>query len=315
MTLFDYIDKYGNITFDIERFNEVDNIIFASLSYIDFNNIVSRYRNKISIHDAAIKFLNSENGLDEIEANRSAKEVLKKIYNTSRYKDLLLSNYYYIGDVNQQFSAVAIEINEDLIYLSYEGTDSLVSGWEEDFKMSYMFPVKSQRNAINYINKYIFTKKKIIVGGHSKGGNLALVAAMYASRFVKKKIVAIYSNDGPGLRSKEYNSKEYKYASLKLHSIIPNYSFIGLVLKHSLKYKVVKSSKKGIFAHDFITWEIDDKYFKKAELSEFSKILDKSMNKWINKYSNPEREKVVISLFDVFRRADIKKISEINNNK
>ena len=39
MTLFDYIDKYGDYTFYEKSINEVDNIIFSFLSYVNFHNI------------------------------------------------------------------------------------------------------------------------------------------------------------------------------------------------------------------------------------------------------------------------------------
>ena len=45
MNIFSYIDKYGEFTFDEVSFNEVDNAIMASLSYINFNNIVINVQN------------------------------------------------------------------------------------------------------------------------------------------------------------------------------------------------------------------------------------------------------------------------------
>ncbi len=316
MTILEYISKYGNKTFDEMKFNEVDNIIFASLSYIDFNNIVPRGFNKISIKDAGKKYFeNYRKDKNKMNAYKSAIEVFKKIRYTKRYRDLLLYNYYYIGNAEQQFSALSIEINSRLVYVSYEGTDNLVSGWEEDFKMAYMFPVKAQRNAINYINRFIFSRKNIIIGGHSKGGNLALVAGMYANHFVKRRIVNIYSNDGPGLRKREFTSDEYKIAAMKLISIIPNYSFVGLLLRHSKKYKVIKSDKKGIMAHDFISWQVDDTTFEKSELSSFSKVLDTSMIEWVKKYDDKQRKAFVDSLFDIFRRCGISDLEEIMKNK
>ena len=57
MNIFSYIDKYGEFTFDEVSFTEVDNAIMASLSYINFNNIVSNNRsNKLTIGEASDKY-------------------------------------------------------------------------------------------------------------------------------------------------------------------------------------------------------------------------------------------------------------------
>ena len=48
-----YIKNYGNKTFYEKEFNELDNLVFSSLSYLDFSNIVSEKKDKISISKAA----------------------------------------------------------------------------------------------------------------------------------------------------------------------------------------------------------------------------------------------------------------------
>ena len=120
-------------------------------------------------------------------------EILDYIKNEIRYKDLYLYNYSYKRDHDKQFSALFIDINEKLTYISFEGTDDLISGWKEDFQMTYMFPIPGQREAIKYINKSIplFTDRKYVICGHSKGGNLSVVAGMYANPLIKNKIKRI----------------------------------------------------------------------------------------------------------------------------
>ena len=56
-----------------------------------------------------------------------------------------------------------IELNKNQVYVSFEGTDHLIGGWKEDFMMSYMFPIPSQKMAISYVNrKFTFVRKQII---------------------------------------------------------------------------------------------------------------------------------------------------------
>ena len=318
MNIFDYIKKNGCYTFEELEFNVVDNFIFSALTYSDLGSYVSENRfNKRTISDVGNDFFKDfDKKQKNITAIRVGIKVLREIKDTRRYKNLLLYNYSYIGNDKQQFCALTIEINKKLVYVSYEGTDELISGWHEDFEMAYMFPVLSQRRAIDYINRhFLFNNQSIILGGHSKGGNLALVAGMYANFWVKDRIINIYNNDGPGLRKKEIESKYYKSIAHKLVSIIPNYSMIGLLLRHNNNFRVVKSTKKSIYAHDMATWIIEDTDIKEVKLSSFSKYLDDSMINWLNKYNDDERKKFVDSLFMVFDRASVDSLVEVLNNK
>ncbi|MBR3161384.1 MAG: DUF2974 domain-containing protein [Bacilli bacterium] len=318
MSIFNYIKKNGCYTFSEMEFNVVDNFVFSALTYSDLGDYVSSNRfNKKTIRQVGNDFFDDfDRKQKNITAVRVGIKILREIKNTRRYGDLLLYNYSYIGNEKQQFCALTIEINKKLVYVSYEGTDDLISGWREDFEMSYKFPVLSQRRAIDYINKhFLFNNKDIILGGHSKGGNLAMVAGMYANFWVKDRIINIYNNDGPGFRKKEIESKYYKSIFHKLIYIIPNYSMVGLLLRHNNNYRVVKSRKKGIYAHDMATWVIDGNNIKEVDLSSFSKYLDASMIDWLNNYSDEEREKFVNSLFMVFDRAAINSLVEVLNNK
>ena len=48
--------------------------------------------------------------------------------------------------------------------------------------MAIQFPVEAQKRAISYLNRHFtFGHAPLIVGGHSKGGHLALVGSMYAN--------------------------------------------------------------------------------------------------------------------------------------
>ena len=318
MTIFEYIDKYGVYTFDEVAFNEVDNAILASISYLDLDGYVSNNRfHKRSIRNVSGMFFKDLDGkVEGITAYKGSVKIFRLLGNTRRYGDLYLYNYFYLGDEKQQFSAIMIDINKSLVYVSYEGTDHLVIGWKEDFMMSYMFPVPSQRRAIDYLNKHsLFNNKRIILGGHSKGGNLALVAGMYANFWVKDRIIAIYNNDGPGLRKNEIESKQYKNIEDRLIHIIPNYSTVGLLLRNNGKYEVVRSSKKSIYAHDLSTWIVDDVKFERKKLSTYSEVIDKGMIEWLCKYDDDQRKKFVDSLFMIFERANVSDLNDIIANK
>ncbi len=317
--IFNYIKEYGSYTFEEKEFNDIDNVIFSALSYVNFNVDILTNKNMFTIETIGNQYFKNHSKKDisdNILAVRHGIKVLEHIKDTLRYKSLLIYNYVYIGDTDKQFSAMCIKIKKNLIYVSFEGTDQLISGWKEDFQMSYEFPVPSQKMAIEYLNKNIkFTDKKVIVGGHSKGGNLAMVATMYAKVWVQRKIIKVYNNDGPGLRQRQIDTWRYRFMSKRLTYIIPNYSLVGLLLRHSNNYIVIESSEIGILAHDFVTWKIEKDKFIETDLSTISKTLDEVITKWLDNYNDIQRQHFVEALFDVCDRLDIKNLLEIKKDK
>ena len=221
-------------------------------------------------------------------------------------------NYKYIGNESSQFSAVTYEINKDLCYVAFEGTDQLISGWKEDCKMAYQFPVDAHKYAIKYLNNnFTFNLKRIIVGGHSKGGNLALVSSMCSNYFVKRKIINIYSNDGQGLRKAQIESKKYESIKGRFIHIIPQFSIVGLLLRHDKNYTVIHSVVPGALAHCTSYWKIEDDHFVRDKLSPFSEILDKGIITWLDKYDDEKREKFVNSVFKILEDNNVHSLIQL----
>lgn len=318
--IYNYIDKYGNKTFDEEPFNLIDSAIFACLSYANLDGIVSNKRKKISIEEAAKIYFNKytkKQIKNNITAVSIAIKLLDKLKDKRRFKDLELYNYIYSFDAEKQFSAMFIDIDSKRTYISFEGTDDLISGWKEDGKLAYEFPVPAHKDAIKYLNVKIplFSMKKYIIGGHSKGGNLALVSSMYCSSIIKKKIEKIYSFDGPGLKSEQFFSDNYKSIEERFKLVIPNYSVIGLLLNHPEHYRIIESTKKDFFCHAIDTWIVEGNRFVEApSLSKFSKKIDNLVDDWLAKYTDEDRKEFLEDLFDVMKRANINSLLDIKTS-
>lgn len=318
-TIQGYIKKYGHLSFKELEFNEVDNVILAILSYLDFDGIID-ILSRVTLSSVATTFF-SKYGTKEINKNiisvKNAIKILELIKDTNRYGHLILYNYVYKCNYEKQFSAMFIDIDENLTYISFEGTDDKISGWLEDGALFYMFPVPAQKEAIKYINHNIpvFSKRKYILGGHSKGGNLALVAGMYANPFIKNKIIKIISNDGPGLRLEQLESNKYKKIEEKYALIVPEYSVIGLLLRHKEPLHVVSSNKKGLLAHDAGTWGVNGTNLESANLSDFSKSFDKLIKRWLDNYNDEERKKIISDIAKIFDNAGIDSLLDIKSAK
>ena len=55
----DYLKFYKDTSFKEVSFNEIDNILFSELSYLNFKNIITN--KKISMNEAINLYLNSNN--------------------------------------------------------------------------------------------------------------------------------------------------------------------------------------------------------------------------------------------------------------
>ena len=315
MDVYKYIDEYGQYTFEEKEINEVDKVIFSFLSYANLEKVFEDDE-VLTIAEAGRQYLKLHPGKDiNIIAVKEGNKLLKYIRNVKRYKDCLLYNYEYVGNNKVQFGVVSIEYQPFKVFVSFEGTDSLFSGWKEDFILGYQFPTLSHKMAIKYINKHFrFTNKSLILGGHSKGGNLALVAGMYARVSIKRRITEIINADGPGLLDKEFVSPRYQSIRKKYKHIMPNYSLVGLFLTHSNDY-VVNSTNKGILALNIGYWEIEEDHFVKAKLSTFSKELDVAIRRWFSKYNLEDKESFINNLDYVFKEAGITSIMDIKTKK
>lgn len=313
-----YIKEYGDKTFNEEKFNEIDNVILSSVVYLNFDGIVPKNKKSISLCEAGNIFLYKYNYFDVSKlgiAQKVSYKILKQIVNTKRYKDIQMYNYKYIWDTDTQFGAVCFKVKKKFIYVAFEGTDNLLSGWKEDFQMAYEFPVPSQKLAVKYLNENIkLFDKNIIVGGHSKGGNLALVSSMYCKNRINKKIKRIYSNDGPGLKKEQIESENYSKVRDRLIHLVPNYSYVGVLLRND-KFTVIKTNRKDFMAHAVSSWQVNKNEFIRENLSLISDNFRKSLLKWLDEHDLEQREKMISTVFKTLEESGIKNLNDFFNLK
>ena len=297
--VYNYLKQYGIYSFNYKKFNDIDNLVFSSLIYLDLTNM--DINGKYTLKEIGSYYLNNKDKLNKYEL------LLKELINTKRYQNIILSDYVYKRDKNIQFGAVTFKISKKLIYISFEGTDKHISSFKEDANLACFYPVPSQVEAINYVNKHVtLFGPSVIIGGHSKGGNLALVSGMYIKKYKQFKIKKIYSNDGPGLRKCEFESVEYQNIKDKYIHIVPNDSIVGMMLR-SDRYYVIKSNKKGIKAHSMINWCIEDDNLVSDKLSNMSKKLSNNLLNWLDHHNDDERKKIVDRVFKILEE-------ELNDN-
>ncbi len=252
----------------------------------------------------------------QVKAVRNAISLFHSLGECHRFMDAKLYHYCYEADEMSQFGALTIRLNDGSIYVSFEGTDGFISGWEEDFQLSYQFPVPAHKKAISYLKHTIkLTDRVVLVGGHSKGGNLAMVASMYMPWYHRRKIKHVYNNDGPGLREREFHSKQYQRMRKKLTMIVPMDSLVGMILEHPDDFIVVKTSIRGILSHDGTCWCVSKGSFLREKQSKRSKQNERRFASWLSKMDDEKRKEFSTSLFDLFHQSGITDINDLRLSK
>lgn len=312
MNIIDYIKKNKDKNFTEFPFTEVDSLILSLLPYIDFNGIIEPFRRKKkTITNAAIK-LEKENKIKPVFFIRNVYKIFLLMKNTKRYGNILLYNYTNIINAEMQFTALSMKLPNNTIYIAYAGTDTSISGWEEDFKLAYLYPGLSQKYASTYFNKTVsLFDRNVIIGGHSKGGNLAICAAMNARSYLKLKITSIDTFDAPGFLKEQIESKEYQNIKNKIRMYVPKDSIIGMLLYHETNYTVIKAKHFNILQHDAFTWECDESKFIRDKQTKRSINLEKKITIKLEELSIDKRMKVVNDLFTIFKKQHIKDTKDI----
>ena len=314
-TIKEYLKYYKELSFEECNFNINDVILFTELSYIKWKDIVPNDKNKITLEEAGKLFFNKKQ-VDMTAFMNSNIDNMKTMMNSRRYKNICLGNYRSVINDDKQFGGLCIYFEPGKVFVSYEGTDGSVVGWKEDFVLGYHFPIDSQKSAIRYINEVITRKDKVIyIGGHSKGGNLAMTAGLYARNDIFKRVGAIFNLDGPGFREKDYNTDEFKRILPKLIKYIPEESVIGMLLYSTSDYKVVKSNYNGIMQHDCNSWQCFGSFLEEGKLSKMSARIDKKIKAWNKKYSDDELETMILTFFSILEDNNIKDFNELKSLK
>jgi len=305
--MFDYVDKYGDMRFEKKRFNEVDNLVFATLAYLDYSK-TNINENCHTLEEVGRQFLQKNNRKDIRKYGISkviAYDLLVAVIDKERYRHLIVSDFVYNARRDMQFCAMIFRVTRNLAYIAFEGTDQLISGWREDFEMACSFPVPSHLEAVKYLNEHVrLLGPKVIIGGHSKGGNLAFVGAMYMDGLRCQRVKMIYNNDGPGLRDAEFESKEYARILKKYTHIVPHSTIVGALL-HNSNYLVVKSDKENIVGHAPDTWQVVDDHFKRTKRSEHSLEIERRLWQWLRKHGDDDRKKILEAVFGLIEGCDI----------
>ncbi|MBR5128025.1 MAG: DUF2974 domain-containing protein [Roseburia sp.] len=322
--ILDYLDWRGDLTFDQSPFNEVDNLLLSQLVYVDLEGIVPgpESREKIRVAEASRIFFathDEQKILEKVSMTKTAMYVLKKMAESERYKDALLGGY--VNDISieeqSQFAVLCVYLGDRSLFVAFSGTDDTIVGWRENFNMGYLSATPGQRKAVAYLNNMVgIGQWRVRVGGHSKGGNLAVYSAVHCRPIIKRKIISVYSNDGPGFSKEMVASEAYQEMLPKIKTIIPESSIVGLILEHEEDVEVVKSTNVGMGQHDAMSWEVlGTRFVYTDKVAEQSVFIDETMRAWLMELDAVQREIIVEAVFEILDELNIRTVDDFTHLK
>ena len=293
-------------TFDKKAIGELDALVFSYFSYFDFPSFFDKIKTAKGLKIKDLNFLEYYDTFFNGTFNpKQAREMFMMLVASPRYRDVIVRNKVQKFDQEneKQFYAITFDIDKDTIFIAFRGTDASFTGWKEDFNMAFKYPIPSQTEALKYLTKIGSKSKRIIIGGHSKGGNLAIYSAFNAREDIQDKIVSVYSFDGPGFPLEALDSIGYRRISKKIVKIVPQSSVIGLLLKNPENIRIIRSSSVSLLQHDPFTWQVyDDCLVEAKKLSNDAIKRNLKINKVLTNLTDKDRQLFVEALFEMIER-------------
>lgn len=309
-----YLAWRGDLSFTERPFCEVDNIIFTEITYFDLEGIVPTVSEGGSITLAQMAESFFQLGRKNVSANGPRPQLMELLATSTRFRDVRVSRFSEQIDEQQhlEFAAMTFSLETGTDYVAFRGTGDLLVGWREDFNMTFL-RVPAQVEAAAYLEQTLSqTKRPSYVGGHSKGGNLAVYAAMMCPEHLQENIVAVYNNDGPGFCDELIEPEKYQAIEAKLIRIVPEFCVFGNLFNPAPPTKIIASSASGMSQHSGLSWQVEGDHFcEKEDFAEQSKAISRIIHTWIRSASLEQREAFVDDFFKALEAEGVERFSEL----
>lgn len=304
-TIINYVKEYGDYAFSEKPFNEVDSLVLSQFAYLKFDGMVPEIGENAEAVD--LQYLIRHEDYDNLYAFKPYREkntkLLTAMAQSIRFGNMKLKNY-----VNQiepeketQFSAITFQLSDAFFYVAYRGTDENIVGWKEDLNLAFSEPAPGQVMSVEYLNRTAGEfSGNFYIGGHSKGGNLAVYASMNCKKDIQDRIITIFCHDGPGFRPEVKEKCGYADIESRIMRTIPHSSLVGMILYSEGTYRVVESRYMGLMQHDPYSWLIEGDDFQVVKRVHSSALVrDKALNAWILSLSQEQMHIFIDTLYEV----------------
>lgn len=290
---FDYLNKFGGVTFDQQTISIVDAAILAQLAYCNFGLQTYGRLGDLTQADAKVMITGTWQEARNLQ-------LLTTLAKTPRYQNVhwLAAIDEFDPQRQQQFSAVTFQLTPDTYYLSFRGTRASFVDWKEDFNLTFLDAIPSQLAASKYFAEIAdYYPGNYYLGGHSKGGNLATFAFAHAGE-LQNYVQMVYNLDGPGLQHPLTPDP-------KILKLVPQSSLIGIILDPSQDFAVVHSTASGFNQHDLFSWETRQRDFVYLPaLDVRSRYAQKLLNQWVESLDDDTKQQALDAAYQVVQNTE-----------
>ncbi len=280
--------KQAKQTFDAVPFTEGDGLVLSTLSYMSFFGHLGKTLDQIAA-------LPPKDLLACAKGNGRYIALLQAAATSPRYKDITVLDHEddYSQDDRYQFSATSFRA-KTFLFIGYRGTDEKIIGWLEDIDLLHRKTLISQEKALAFLQKNITDNRlPAYLGGHSKGGNLAVYAAANVSKETREQIECIYNYDSPGFSEAVLESDGYKAILPKVKKYAPRMDVFGMLMPDKTVSLPVRCRHFLFMQHDEFSWELTENgAFSYAK--RFLRVAyqtRRSSDKVIRKMTQPQKER------------------------
>jgi len=316
-----YLDHLGQKTMEEMPFNDVDALILCQLAYL-------KYDGQVPDVDEDLPPI----GLEKLAASprmellftderfgRMNRELFLRVIKSRRFRGIRAGAYVNLieKDWETQFAAITLYLGENVRFVAFRGTDEHVVGWKEDFNMAILYPIPAQHCALKYVR--VMAERidcPFYLGGHSKGGNLAIYAAMHAQPQIQAKIIKTYNMDGPGFRPEVLELDAYDRIEDRVVKILPHSSIIGMLFEQDTRRIVVESAGLGLWQHDPYSWMVEEDHFLEAKgIGEGRQFLNETLREWMESLTEEEIRTLRDALFGILEASKARDLIELGHDK
>lgn len=319
-----YIDWRGDLSFEQSAFNAVDAAIFCQILYLNFDGLFpdTGFKRFLTLAELSERFFGADDFPVRRETgvliNKRTTDLLFAAGKSRRFAGVKLCGCVSVLDLNreEQFSAVTCILKKDAAFIAYRGTDDTIVGWKEDFNLAVQDVVPAQEDARAYLAEAAaHLHGALFVGGHSKGGNLAVFAAANAVRRVQKRIAVIYNFDGPGFPEEKIGSSGFQAVIPKVLTFQPQLSIVGMLFERAGVCRIVESKETGLFQHDIFSWNVlGVDFVLRQTFEKASEFFHDTVNSWIKTLDIEKRKIFIGTIFDILAASDAKTNTDLEKN-
>lgn len=318
--LFDYLAWRGDLTVDASPLNEVDSLLLTRFAYLPFDALVTEESLPVPIGSLLKTCMRRYPRHHKAWLMPADWDLAHAMSQSKRFATAqLLAVYHKVREAEAiQFCAMAVAVSPDCLFVLFRGTDWSLVGWKEDLMMTFCDAIPAQQAAAQYAQE-IMTQypqyQTVYIAGHSKGGNLAIFAAMHLPSSEQKKVRAIMNFDGPGFLPERVASAAYQKIKPKIQLYIPQSAVVGRLLTQEGKRIIVSSTQIGLMQHDVYSWDVQPQGLQRGrQLTASSEQFTDNLEQLLAALTPEEREQVVLAIFDALAATGAQTLNDLGDN-